>query len=279
VPEEEWVRIPCPVIVTKAQWDQCQQRIKKTREKFSTRITNRQLLTGLLRCPKCKRVMTGRGHAGTMPSHYKCKESAPSTNTAGIACWKKNINIKLIDPLVLDMVLLLSRNARVVELAYTAYQNTLTSGFTEDEYCSLKRDLTQMNKEMMNTAKAQIQGVAAGVDTAIYESILRDLSLKKTQIEARLDSIDRAREAALETNDKATGIETALGSAAEVLTSDLVPRHTKNAILHKVIHHIYPSIDGSQFTTAFASFYGATRLVVTVATGQLLTFEVVAVVD
>ncbi|HEX8550868.1 MAG TPA: recombinase family protein [Abditibacteriaceae bacterium] len=277
VPEDEWIRIECPAIVSRKQWDRCQERIAEMKEKMSTREVRRQLLTGMLRCPKCLRVMTGRAHRKGMVSHYKCKEAAPSSTSAGIGCWNKHINIKNIDPQVMQLIKRLAFHSPVIELAYDAYQQNLTSGHTESEYRRLKGELIDLKKEVADTVRAQIRGVAADVDTDVYEEILRGLSLKKASIVARLEAIEHAREEAASVDETKGYIETAMREALKVLEApeDVVPTHRKNAILHKIIHHIYPSMDGTHFTITFAAFDEITRLVVVVSADELPRFEVV----
>jgi hypothetical protein len=258
VPVEEWTRIPCPALVSKELWDRCQVRIKENHAKFSSRITRRQLLTGMLRCPKCKRVMSGRAHARSMPSHYLCKDLCKDSQAAGkslgIACWKKCINIKRVDPLVIEAVKLAAQDPAAIENAYHAYRDNLVSAFSEQEHQALKREISDLNRQEMNTAKAQIQGIAAGVHTTVYESLLRELAPKRTGIQGRLDTIERARQSCDHIQDRASVITDTAHRVVEVLGApdEVIPTPKKNAVLHKIIDHIYPNEEPTSFTITFS---------------------------
>ncbi|MBV9866765.1 MAG: recombinase family protein [Abitibacteriaceae bacterium] len=277
VPEEEWIRIPCPAIVSKQIWDKCQQVSRENRAKLSTRTEYRCLLTGMMRCPTCRKVMIGRHRYGARKvSNYMCKEYYPGSNAARHVCNNKHYHAGNTESLIIEAVKKVMSHPQVIEEAYQAYQLTLSNAFSEQEYQRLKRELSDLSREELATAKAQIQGIEAGASTTVYESLLRDLALKRTRLQNQLEDYERTRSEVWAVQDKATLIQQAMQdveaildtSEEEILTSE------KNAYLLKIIEYIYPTENGFEIT--FASFDNGTHLVASVAQGQELVIRVEA---
>jgi site-specific DNA recombinase len=60
---KRWVYIEAPAIVDAVTWDRCQERFAENREMFSGRRDRRYLLSGLLRCPLCRKAMKAQRRA------------------------------------------------------------------------------------------------------------------------------------------------------------------------------------------------------------------------
>jgi hypothetical protein len=117
--------------------------------------------------------MTGRAWSKNFVSHYKCKEASPSTNSAGEPCWNKHLNAKRLDATKLAAVRNVARHPSSIEIAYQTYHGALNNEFNQAEYENIKQELTNLTKEEIATAKAQVQGIAAGASTGVYEALLR----------------------------------------------------------------------------------------------------------
>ncbi|MBV9865649.1 MAG: recombinase family protein [Abitibacteriaceae bacterium] len=278
VPEAEWIRIDCPAIVSKEVWESCKRNREENRARLSTRPTYRLILTGLLRCPKCKRVMTGRAWSKNSVSHYKCKEASPSTNSIGKACWNKHINVKRVEPVILDTVKAVIRHPAAIEVAYQTYYDSLNNQFKEQEYQALKRELTDLNREEIATAKAQVQGVAVGANTAVYETLLREIALKRTRLEGQLAAYDKVKGEPQSAKDRASLIQQMLEDVELVLdvSNTTITANQKNHVLSKIIDCIYPSLTAEQFTITFRAFGDNTQLVAIAESGKPPALSVVS---
>lgn len=273
VPEDEWTWIDCPAIVSKEIWDRCQHNRKTNRARLSTRPAHRILLTGLLRCPQCRRVMTGRCHAKNLVSHYRCKESSPSSTSAGIGCWNRCLNAKRLEALVIEAVRRVIRSPHAVEAAYQTYDALLTANSCEQEYERLQRELAELSRDEMATAKAQVSGIRAGANVSVYETLLRELTQKRVSVEQRVCELEnemRMRDMAQSPKDRASLIEEAMRDTEAVLAASpaVIADYEKNALLAKIIDHIYPDVDASRFTITFSAFDNSTHLIAECATGQ-----------
>lgn len=100
--------------------------------------------------------MTGRSKTKDFVSHYKCKESCPSSNSVGQACWSKHINAKRTEALILEGVKAVVQHPNATEIACQAYHAVLHSEFSDQEYQNIKRQLSDLTAEEIATAKAQI---------------------------------------------------------------------------------------------------------------------------
>lgn len=59
-PEEEWIYVEIPAIISEEQYNIAQELIKESRRRFAKDSLNQYLLSGLLRCSECGNTMTGR---------------------------------------------------------------------------------------------------------------------------------------------------------------------------------------------------------------------------
>lgn len=78
-PEEEWIIMECPAIISEFQFEHAQKILGESRRRFANR-TNRYLLSGLMRCGKCGNTMTGRK---TTNWGVKVTQYSDLKNTAG----------------------------------------------------------------------------------------------------------------------------------------------------------------------------------------------------
>jgi site-specific DNA recombinase len=277
VPESEWTRIPCPALVSRELWETCQKNRANNRDQLSTRPQYRMMLTGILRCPKCNRTMAGRLRERPYCSHYRCKESNPASNSAHTQCWKKCLNAAWLEPLILDGVRFVLQRPEALEAAYQTYFARMNSDCSEREYERLKQELSDLNREEMATIKAQIAGIQAGASAAIYEDLLRDLALKRTTVQTRVDEHTRARESIEPLSDRTALINKAVADVTFVLDApdDLLTGREKNNLLRTIIEYIYLTESGEQFTIVFRGFDSDTQLVARVERNKTPSLRVI----
>ncbi len=59
-PPEEWIRIPCPAIVSEEIFHQAQLRLEESRRRWAGKSVQFYLLSGLVRCGECGQTMVGQ---------------------------------------------------------------------------------------------------------------------------------------------------------------------------------------------------------------------------
>ncbi|HEY0076116.1 MAG TPA: recombinase family protein [Abditibacteriaceae bacterium] len=276
VPEEEWILIDCPAIISKDLWEQCKRNRKENKERLSARPTRRLMFTGLLRCPKCHRAMAGRERKPPYHTHYRCKESNPASNSAGMQCWKKCLNASWLEPLLLGAVKEVIRQPEAVTAAYAAYQAARSSQYSEAECQRFKAELSDLTHEEIATAQAQVAGIRAGANPAVYEALLRDLALKRTALQTRLDELAKVKDEAHLSTDHAEIARTLIATVEEVLDNaeGNLDNSEKHAMLSKVIESIYPDETAQHFTITFRGFTEGTKLIAEVGKDKPLTLKV-----
>lgn len=59
-PKQDWIQVPCPLIIDIEQFEHAQTLLKQSRRRWSGVKKNQYLLSGLVRCAECGNTMTGR---------------------------------------------------------------------------------------------------------------------------------------------------------------------------------------------------------------------------
>jgi len=138
--------------------------------------------------------------------------------------------------------------------------------------------LTDLNREEIATAKAQVQGVAVGANTAVYETLLREIALKRTRLEGQLAAYDKVKGEPQSAKDRASLIQQMLEDVELVLdvSNTTITANQKNHVLSKIIDCIYPSLTAEQFTITFRAFGDNTQLVAIAESGKPPALSVVS---
>ncbi|GAA4705713.1 recombinase family protein [Brevibacillus fulvus] len=84
-PRDEWICIPCPAIVDKAQFEHAQQLLKESRRRWAGKAQHQYLLSGLLRCGECGNTMTGQkaSHWGKTVFLYSDRKNTQGAKQPG----------------------------------------------------------------------------------------------------------------------------------------------------------------------------------------------------
>jgi len=59
-PKDQWIKIPCPAIISREQFFYAQKILEESRRRWSGQSKQTYLLSGLLRCADCNNTLTGR---------------------------------------------------------------------------------------------------------------------------------------------------------------------------------------------------------------------------
>ena len=99
---------------------------------------------------------------------------------------------------------------------------------------------------------------------------MRELALKRTSLQSRLEEFERARAAAQSQHDRTSLIREALTDVETVLdaSEDTMTNSEKNQWLAQVVESIYPDLSGERFTITFRGFDADTQLIAEVEQGK-----------
>lgn len=248
-PEGEWVFIDCPPLVSAATWDACQQRLKDNRALLSG-PTGKHLLSGMLRCPTCRRTMRGRRSERKLPSgntsildHYFCYDVAPSCNSGGHVCNRRKHNAPRAETIVCRAIKDVVRSKELVAAALAAhYAEQQTAGYDGAEHARIIAELKALDAREAATVELQIEARTDGLPTAPYVSKLKAIGETRRGLEARAAEHDtrRTQNAARDIPSEAQRIADALCDVAEALDNGFLPTADKRALLARVVTEIYP---------------------------------------
>lgn len=103
-PQEEWIRVECPVIIEKAQFEYAQGLLGVSRQRWAGTSKNQYLLSGLVRCMHCGNTMTGRNakNWGTYTLEYTDIKNTAGAKTHGCGA---RVKCSVLDEIVWNRVL------------------------------------------------------------------------------------------------------------------------------------------------------------------------------
>jgi DNA invertase Pin-like site-specific DNA recombinase len=279
-PADEVIYIHCPAIVSVGLWDQCQKSLKENKERGSGRPDRKYLLSGLLRCPKCRRTMSGsrrmkksspaRIASGSLQPYetfiYECSHSRPSRTTGGCACLPKQYNGKIAEALVLAAVNHAAKQPGATENAIIAFRKAQAIDFSQDEYDQLRREFKEVEKRETATVEAQIRGIACGASTAPYESALRQLALERTRIKNALDGMETQKKQVSSSSARAEAemIAEVLQAVEEDLHAEELTEAEKRGLLARVVEAIEPVTENEGYAVTLKSFRAGALTVATI---------------
>lgn len=153
-PDEEWIAIPVPAIVTENEWQMVQEELDRHRELAQRHATpQRYLLQGLLKCGQCGRKLAGRNQSKHL--YYACrkkKELLPSERCT--SAWNRADGL---DGQVWEAVVELISSPAQVFASYQEQRQTWLAGESEQERQTLAQESERLSKhwDRMVTAYRQ----------------------------------------------------------------------------------------------------------------------------
>jgi site-specific DNA recombinase len=254
-PDAEWVRIPCPPLVSEELWQRCQQRFATAREQNSGRTDRRYALTGIGRCPICGERLYSRSYASTRTrverlGVYRCGRSLRRAPTDPVRCDKRHFNGPLVERYVFEAVVALFRAPQLLAQAQTRYQSQqrrrTTVQSTASEKRELEKELEQLRRKERVIAESRVEARISGTNTAAFDDMLREVSSQRQQKERRLEqlmSVEESSQAGARLDFK---IAPEMADVLEkVLFSDTSTGAEKSELLVGIIDRVFPVTEAS----------------------------------
>jgi len=183
VPEAEWIHIPCPALVDRAQFEIVRELLKQNKDRARARRKGASnLLQGLLACQQCgyaythrlKRTKDAKG-VDRAYRYYECtgrnQTKARKADGEPVQCSNRAIDATYLDNAVWDRVKDLLKNPARVEQEYFRRLREVES--------QADLDLTPVRKQITRTQRALDRLIDAYVDGQI----------ERTEFEPRAHSI------------------------------------------------------------------------------------------
>ncbi|BDI34193.1 hypothetical protein CCAX7_62440 [Capsulimonas corticalis] len=237
------VIIPCPAIVDAALWDRVQIRLSEARQTFSGNPARKHLLSGLLRCPLCARSMKGtrRTIKETTYHYYSCPHSRPSRSISGTVCNPKLLDAHVAESLILHGIGDIVSRPEVLREALDAYRRMEMVVFDPASIASAEAALRALDARETATVTAQVQGIQAGANPAVYGSAFAKIAEERTTLTKRLNELKTQQKSfASERLDDATLMTAALRDATTALSSPYLTDGERHDLLARVVEKVIP---------------------------------------
>ncbi|MBP2642245.1 MAG: Resolvase protein [Firmicutes bacterium] len=118
-PEEDWINVPVPAIVTPVVWQNAQKQLKENKSLAKRNLKREQLLSGLVYCAKCgqKMTITYAGYSSHPKSYYVCmsQRSNAKVYSDKERCDARRIPTEILDQKVYEHLYQLSVQPRLIK--------------------------------------------------------------------------------------------------------------------------------------------------------------------
>lgn len=194
-PQEEWIAVPVPAIVTPEEFAAAQAQLQKNRA-FSPRRNNRYryLLRGLVRCGICGLALIGRRGV------YRCKGKDPLCVSRETPCPSGEVKAEVLDQVVWEGVVALLQDPLALRKAYQEQcQEASAAGEPlAQEMERVERALRQLVREEERLLDAyQVGALSLGT----LQERLTLLQQRRAGLEARQQALQQEGQAVLQTQE------------------------------------------------------------------------------
>jgi len=187
-PKEEWILVPCPVIIELAQFDHAQKLLQVARQRWSGFSKHDYLLSGLLRCETCGNTMTGRQQTNWGKKVYEYTDIKNTSGFKNKGCGR-HIKCEKLDEYVWDIVygyLMKSKESPATETELNA------PSFEINEKIRLNKSLTEIELGRKQFIKAIVSGKLSGLSESEQNEALVESQKKIEKIKLQLEDQDLA---------------------------------------------------------------------------------------
>lgn len=252
-PQENRTIIPCPAIVTEAEWEKAQE-IMKSRSHLGGNPQRLRMLSGRIFCAECGSRMaltsTPR-HGYKREGVYYCsahhRQNQRFMPTAGIhPCSPLGHKRPTVEQSVINAFEQAAQKPHVVRNALKAYRQerpaATDAADARREIATIDRALEDMKAEEARIVSAQIAGIAAGASADAYAEAFAQIAAKRKDFQDRRGVLRQQlnpKNVEAGTGDgTATDIGEILGEIAQVLTSPTVTDVEKRNVVGRVVEQV-----------------------------------------
>jgi site-specific DNA recombinase len=254
-----WKLIPVEPLVTAEVWEACQRRLEANPKQQSGNPKRRYRLSGLLRCPKCGRAMSGA------TGYYLCRDAFGQGNSKRVVCHPRRYRVDEADAAILGAVSKAARSRdQFAALRADDRRRKIQASEPAADIAHLNNALEQLQEEERATVQAQVAGIRAGADPSIYGGLFSEIARKRTLLEGKLRDLKAMHGEAREPKSAAERWEEVLSAVDEALQEPELTAVEQHRILSSIVEKIVPEEDayriflrGSQETVQKTSIFWA----------------------
>lgn len=234
-PEEEWIIVEIPQIISEAQFHLAQDLIKESKRRFAKDSINHYLLSGLVRCKDCNSTLVGRKASwwGEKVFIYSdIKNTAGATNKG---CGNQ-IRVPKLDDVVWEYVLDILNNPEKVE----SYKKS------DKEASKFERDISLIENEIQKNKKGRqrllsLVAMSEDLDLTDIKEQLDEITAKEKELQKQYNKLEKE----IKGNKGKKANEDTIKSAIRFYldNKDTLSFEDKKSIIRTMVKQIYVSKD------------------------------------
>jgi len=246
--EEEWIYLTAPALVDEDAFEHCQRRLQEGRPLRTGNPNRLHMLSGLLRCPKCHRNMSGKWIKRTYKTtdtvkhdhFYHCHHSCGSANSARIVCHPKNYGADELESLTRRGIQSIAQRPELIQVALAAFEEKKRHEPAADEIKRVQKEMRQLEQKERATVEAQVAGIMAGAKPAMYSAMLSDIARQREALDAQMKELSRAVSDGIGQGEEIGGLSSVLADLDEALNAEEITPAERRGLLTCVLASVTP---------------------------------------
>jgi site-specific DNA recombinase len=258
-PEDQWLRLTAPAVVSPELWEAAQRRLEENRTGLKGNPRQVQMLSGRTICPHCgeRAILKNQNANGKKYRYFTCgKQRKAASLTGGKLCSGDLYPVEAVEDATIRVLQEVWRRPESLAEAEAVYigDEPMISGDGDELRVELRKlddAITHLKGEESAAVQAQIAGIRAGASPDAYRDIFADIAARRKDLEDRRGVLSSA----LSTSghgDWESGrrqrakqiVQQALNDACRVLSDPAVPGITKRDILMSLVDKVVCKKDG-----------------------------------
>ena len=252
-----WITWEVPALVPEDVWDAVQERLAANRRLKGGNPRRVGMLAGRLLCPVCDGTMTtartvtrADGEKVRLMACLRHRKRQTSTGEPG--CAPDSYDVAVAEAGVVDAITDAAQRREAVQAviaAALAAYNAPPAVDAPAEAARIESALRTLAAREEAAVKAQIAGVMAGADPALYAAAFADIRAQRQAWEEKRTSLAKqTRPTAPCQSWTAADFPRILADVRRVLTDPAVPGDEKRDAIGQLVERVYPLQDGARVT-------------------------------
>jgi site-specific DNA recombinase len=233
-PEEEWIYVNIPQIISEEQFNTAQELLKQSRRRYSKESLHDYLLSGLIRCKDCGNTMTGRKAKWWGKTVYIYSDVKNYSGAKNKGCGNQ-IHTNELEEVVWEHVHHLLNNPEEIN---TFKESEKVKDMFESEIKQLEKEIEKHKKGRQRILS--LVAMSDEINLADVKEQLEEMSAKEKSLKDKYNKLEKEWKAA-----QGTSNEDMIQSAIKYYTEhkDSLNFEEKKTIIRQMVKQIYLSKD------------------------------------
>ena len=263
-PQERWLVLSAPALVTEEVWDAVQQRLNENRARQGGKPRRMRMLSGRVYCPHCgaKAMINSSMCRGKRYEYYICGRYQIAAGQLGVReCVGDVYPIGAMEEDAVRSLLEAIQKPEAVTEAIATYRQALPDGAgaverLHREAADLDAALKELAGEEAAAVQAQIAGLMAGASPGAYSAVFAGISVRRKDMQERRAVLAQSLDKNLgakpgERRGRDAGMRlTILADVYEALTSEELEGVEKRDLIGRVLDKVICHKEGAEIVFA-----------------------------